>query len=89
MPARIYTVAGRRFNKVASDAGRQSVHVVEKGQFWKGEKSWEHRAVCGASITGVPVTRPRVTCRACRRVIEGLARRRPDSIPSRVMPVAP
>jgi hypothetical protein len=74
MPARTYTVVGRRFNKVASTAGRPSVHVVEHGQVWKGDKSWEHRAVCGASITGVPVTRQRVTCRACRRFIERLAR---------------
>lgn len=59
MPARTYTVAGRRFNKVASDAGRQSVHVVEEGQFWKGEKSWEHRALCVAHRSQAYLSRAR------------------------------
>ena len=73
MPARKYTVAGRTFSKVAVATYRESqVHIVESGYFWKGAKSWEHRAVCGASISGTPITLMRVNCKGCRKYIERL-----------------
>ena len=73
MPARLYKVAGRTFSKVAVATYRESqVHIVEQGQFWKGAKSWEHHAVCGASISGTPISLMRVTCPGCRAAIEHL-----------------
>jgi hypothetical protein len=72
MSARTYNVAGRQFTKVAETTGHESVHIVEHGQFWKGDRSWQHRAVCGASVTGTPVTLLRVTCQSCRRYIASI-----------------
>jgi hypothetical protein len=67
--ARRYEVAGRGFTKVATE---RSVHVVEDGQFWKGDRSWRHRALCGKSITGTAVTLQSLTCPRCRAELKKL-----------------
>lgn len=68
MPARKYNVKGREFSKVSVAEG--DVHAVETRQFWKGDRSWQHRAVCGRSITGTPVSLQRLSCPRCRKEIE-------------------
>lgn len=72
--ARRYKVAGRGFTKVSAHHLTENpiVHVVEDGQFWRGNKSWEHIALCGASIAGTPVSLQKVNCSACRAAIESL-----------------
>jgi hypothetical protein len=68
---RTYKIGDRTFSKVSANhlSERPVVHVVEDGQFWKGNKSWEHRAVCGGSISGTPVQLMRVSCVKCRVAI--------------------
>lgn len=70
--ARIYHIKGRQFSKVADTIGSKSVHVVELGNFWKGNRSWLHRAMCGKSVGGVPVSMGKVTCKKCRKAIEDM-----------------
>lgn len=76
MSARQYRIAGRTFSKVSTDmpGRRPMVHVVELGYFWKGNKSWEHRSMCGDSISGVPVSLMRVDCPKCRAEVKKIQR---------------
>ena len=69
MTSRTFVIAGVEIAKV--DTGR-AVHAVETDSFWKGDRSWESRALCGASVCGVVVKIEPLSCPPCRDAVKAL-----------------
>ena len=65
-----YVIAGREFLAVDQPGGL--VHLVATDQRWKGLRSWQHAALCRASVTGHAVRGVALTCPGCHRAVRAL-----------------